>query len=121
MSEGARAPFGKQLAEPQHQDRHLNDRDTTMTRRRDAGFVTSPSTTPLTRRALLAGTAGTAAVALSGCSTGAEQLFSGGGSGTTITVAIVSNPQMQDAISLSSLFQRDHPGINLKFVSLPEN
>jgi sorbitol/mannitol transport system substrate-binding protein len=92
-----------------------------MTRRRDAGFVTSPSTTPLTRRAFLAGTAGTAALALSGCSTGAEQLFSGGGSGTTITVAIVSNPQMQDAISLSSLFQRDHPGINLKFVSLPEN
>jgi sorbitol/mannitol transport system substrate-binding protein len=76
---------------------------------------------PVSRRAFLAGTAGGAALALSGCSTGAEQLFSGGSSGTTITVAIVSNSQMQDAISLSYLFEREHPGVQLKFVSLPEN
>ena len=28
---------------------------------------------------------------------------------------------MQDAISLSYLFEREHPGVRLKFVSLPEN
>ncbi len=45
----------------------------------------------------------------------------GGGQGTTIVVAIVSNPQMEDAISLSDQFEREHPGIDLEFVSLPEN
>ena len=60
-------------------------------------------------------------LALSGCAAGAEQLFSGGGSGTTVTVAIVSNPQMQDAITLSYLFEREHPDVHLNFVSLPEN
>jgi sorbitol/mannitol transport system substrate-binding protein len=76
---------------------------------------------PLSRRAFLAGTTGGAALALAGCSTGAEQLFSGGASGKTVTVAIVSNSQMQDAISLSPLFEHEHPGIHLNFVSLPEN
>jgi sorbitol/mannitol transport system substrate-binding protein len=80
-----------------------------------------PAATPVSRRAFLAGTAGGAALALSGCSTGAKQLFSGGSSGTTITVAIVSNSQMQDAISLSNLFEHEHPGTHLQFVSLPEN
>ena len=60
-------------------------------------------------------------LALSGCATGTEQLFSGGGSGTTVTVAIVSNSQMEDAISLSHLFEQDHPGVHPNFVSLPEN
>ena len=60
-------------------------------------------------------------LALSGCATGTEQLFSGGGSGTKVTVAIVSNSQMQDAISLSHLFEQDHPGVRPNFVSLPEN
>jgi sorbitol/mannitol transport system substrate-binding protein len=101
-----------------------------MTRRRDAGSVASRSAgwpasrslgVPVSRRAFLAGTAGGAALALTGCSTGAEQLFSGGSSGTTITVAIVSNSQMQDAISLSYLFEREHPDTHLQFVSLPEN
>ena len=75
----------------------------------------------ISRRAFLAGSAGGAALALTGCATGTDQLFSGGGSDTDITVAIVSNSQMQDAISLSYLFQREHPDIQLKFVSLPEN
>ena len=75
----------------------------------------------LSRRAFLAGTTGGAALALSGCSTGAEQLFSGGTSGKTVTVAIVSNQQMLDAISLSDLFEHQHPDIHLNFVSLPEN
>jgi sorbitol/mannitol transport system substrate-binding protein len=92
-----------------------------MTRRRDAGSAATRAA-PISRRAFLAGTAGgAAALALSGCATGAEQLFSGGGSGTTITVAIVSNSQMQDAISLSYLFEHEHPGVHLNFISLPEN
>ena len=71
-----------------------------MTRRRDDALTAAPSpASPLSRRAFLAGSAGGAALALAGCATGAKQLFSGGSSGTTITVAIVSNSQMQDAIS----------------------
>lgn len=82
--------------------------------------ATSPSAT-MSRRAFLAGSAGGAALALAGCATGTDALFSGGGSGTRITVAIVSNSQMQDAISLSYLFEHEHPGVHLDFVSLPEN
>ena len=93
-----------------------------MTRGRDAGSTAYCSPVPaLSRRAFLAGTAGGAVLALSGCAAGTEQLFSGGGSGTTVTVAIVSNPQMQDAITLSYLFEREHPDMHLNFVSLPEN
>jgi len=93
-----------------------------MARRRGAGLTaTGPATPSVSRRAFLAGASGGAALALAGCATGAEQLFTGGGSGTTVTVAIVSNPQMQDAISLSHLFTQQHPDIHLKFVSLPEN
>jgi sorbitol/mannitol transport system substrate-binding protein len=87
-----------------------------MTRRRD-----THSGGTISRRAFLAGSAGGAALALTGCATGTEQLFSGSGSGTRITVAIVSNSQMEDAISLSPLFEQEHPGIHLDFVSLPEN
>jgi sorbitol/mannitol transport system substrate-binding protein len=47
--------------------------------------------------------------------------LTGGGSGVTLTIAIVSNPQMQDAISLAGHFEREHPNIHLKFVTLPEN
>ena len=55
---------------------------------------------------------------LSGCAAGAGDL---GGSENTIVIAIVSNPQMNDAIELSKEFEKDNPDINLKFVSLPEN
>ena len=93
-----------------------------MTRRTAAGSAAQRSpAAQLSRRAFLAGTAGGAALALTGCATGADKLFSGGSSGSTVTVAIVSNSQMQDAISLSYLFQREHPGVNLDFISLPEN
>ena len=93
-----------------------------MTRRQDPGSTAHGSTAmPLSRRAFLTGTAGGAALALTGCGTGTGQLPSGGGPGTTITVALVSNSQMEDAISLSYLFEREHPGVHLNFVSLPEN
>src|SRR6201992_1638315 len=87
-----------------------------MTRRRDMrpGVMIS-------RRAFLAGSAGGAALALAGCATGTDELFTRGGFGTRITVAIVSNSQMEDAISLSPLFESEHPGVHLNFVSLPEN
>src|SRR5437879_3671280 len=89
--------------------------------RRDAPSGATPSPAPLNRRAFLAGAAGGAALALTGCRIGTKQLFTGGSSGTTIAVAIVSNSQMQDAISLSHLFESEHPNIHLNFVSLPEN
>ncbi|MBV6760206.1 ABC transporter substrate-binding protein [Rhodococcus opacus] len=54
---------------------------------------------------------------LSGCA-GAGSL---GSSGDTVTIAMVSNPQMQDAIKLSEQFEAENPGIDLKFVTLPEN
>lgn len=56
--------------------------------------------------------------AASGCAAGAGDL---GGSENTLVIAIVANPQMEDAISLSKEFEKDNPDINLKFVSLPEN
>jgi sorbitol/mannitol transport system substrate-binding protein len=45
----------------------------------------------------------------------------GSGDGQTVTIAMVSNPQMQDAIKLSNQFEAQNPGIHLKFVTLPEN
>src|SRR5690348_3868995 len=54
---------------------------------------------------------------LTGCA-GAGELGSGG---RTLVIAIVSNPQMEDAIALSSQFEQANPGVKLKFVSLPEN
>ncbi|WP_233542871.1 ABC transporter substrate-binding protein [Kocuria tytonis] len=38
-----------------------------------------------------------------------------------IVVAIVSNPQMQDAMKMQDDFTRAHPDVDVKFVSLPEN
>jgi sorbitol/mannitol transport system substrate-binding protein len=58
-----------------------------------------------------------AVLALTGCA-GAGAL---GTSGQTLVIAIVANPQMKDAISLSGEFEKANPGIHLKFVSLPEN
>ena len=73
------------------------------------------------RRQLLAGSAAllTASV-VAGCA-GAGTLGQGSGDKTTIVVAIVSNPQMEDAVSLSDEFEADNPDINLDFISLPEN
>jgi sorbitol/mannitol transport system substrate-binding protein len=89
-----------------------------VTRRQDPGPTASGLTgRPLSRRAFLAGTTGGAALALTGCAT----QLSSGDSGTTITVALVSNSQMQDAMNLSYLFERGRPGVALNFVSLPEN
>ncbi|GHF86662.1 sorbitol/mannitol transport system substrate-binding protein [Amycolatopsis bartoniae] len=54
---------------------------------------------------------------LTGCA-GAGAIGAGG---STLVIAIVSNPQMNDAIELSDQFEAANPGVKLKFVSLPEN
>jgi sorbitol/mannitol transport system substrate-binding protein len=61
-----------------------------------------------------------AGLSLTGCA-GAGALGGGGAGSKTVTVAIVSNSQMQDAISLVADFEKTHPGVNLRFVSLSEN
>src|SRR5919198_4046539 len=58
------------------------------------------------------------ALALGGCT------WAGAGGGTgegTVTVAIVANPQMRDIQRLTGEFERDHPKITVRFVTLPEN
>jgi sorbitol/mannitol transport system substrate-binding protein len=58
------------------------------------------------------------ALALGGCT------WAGAGGGTgdgTVTVAIVANPQMRDIQKFTSVFERDHPGIKIRYVTLPEN
>src|ERR687895_495787 len=57
-------------------------------------------------------------LALGGCT------WAGAGGGTgegTVTVAIVANPQMRDIQELTGEFAREHPGITVRFVTLPEN
>jgi polyol transport system substrate-binding protein len=59
-----------------------------------------------------------AALALGGCT------WAGAGGGTgngTVTVAIVANPQMRDIQGFTRVFERDHPGIKIRYVTLPEN
>lgn len=52
---------------------------------------------------------------LTGCAAAADDTTD------QIVVAIVSNPQMQDAMQLQDDFRKAHPGVDVKFVSLPEN
>ncbi|MEV6875400.1 sugar ABC transporter substrate-binding protein [Amycolatopsis sp. NPDC051128] len=52
--------------------------------------------------------------------TGCAGAGSIGTGSSTLVIAIVSNPQMKDAIALAPEFEKA-TGINLKFVSLPEN
>ncbi|NLS10891.1 sugar ABC transporter substrate-binding protein [Nesterenkonia sp. MY13] len=75
----------------------------------------------LSRRSLLTTGlgAGLGAAALGGGLTGCSG--AGGGGGGSLVVAIVSNPQMQDAMGLISHFRQQHPDIDVRFVSLPEN
>src|ERR687889_868311 len=58
------------------------------------------------------------ALALGGCT------WAGAGGGTgegTVTVAIVANPHMRYIQQFTSRFERDHPGIKIRYVTLPEN
>src|ERR1700742_532959 len=59
-----------------------------------------------------------AASALSGCTWAGA----GGGTGSgTVTVAIVANPQMRDIQEFTKEFNREHPDITVRYVTLPEN
>lgn len=88
-----------------------------MFRRKNAAPAEFPYR-PGRRRALIASLMA-ALLALSGCA-GAGAI-GGGSDKTQIVVAIVSNPQMQDAIALQDKFLAEHPDIDVQFVSLPEN
>nr|WP_184080155.1 sugar ABC transporter substrate-binding protein [Nocardiopsis mwathae] len=59
------------------------------------------------------------ALLLTGCA-GAGAVADRNGE-SSIVIAIVANPQMQDAISLQSRFEAENPGVKANFVSLPEN
>ncbi|MBB3038303.1 ABC transporter substrate-binding protein [Hoyosella altamirensis] len=61
--------------------------------------------------------AGALVFALSGCA-GAGSF---GTSDQTVTIAMVSNSQMQDARALSAQFRADNPDVDLRFVTLSEN
>jgi sorbitol/mannitol transport system substrate-binding protein len=54
---------------------------------------------------------------LAGCA-GAGAIGAGG---NTVTIAMVSNSQMTDARKLSSQFEKENPGVKLRFVVLSEN
>jgi sorbitol/mannitol transport system substrate-binding protein len=57
-------------------------------------------------------------LALAGCT------WAGAGGGTgegTVTVAIVANPQMRDIQELTDEFEREHPDVKVRYVTLPEN
>lgn len=56
---------------------------------------------------------------LAGC--GGAGTWGSGGGADQIVVAIVTNSQMSDAISLSDRFEEEHPDISLRFVALSEN
>ncbi|MGJ9403403.1 ABC transporter substrate-binding protein [Arthrobacter sp. KK5.5] len=74
-----------------------------------------PNVTLDRRRLLGLGAGAFAAAGLTACGASA------GEGATVIVVAIVSNPQMTDAVGLMEDFRSKHPGINVRFVSLPEN
>jgi sorbitol/mannitol transport system substrate-binding protein len=60
-----------------------------------------------------------AAGTATGCA-GAGTLAQGGGD-SAIVVAIIANPQMEDAISLAPEFFEEQAGIDVSFITLPEN
>lgn len=66
---------------------------------------------------MLAAGAGALSLTLSGCA-GAGSL---GASDQTVTIAMVSNSQMQDAQQLAAQFEAENPDIDLRFVTLSEN
>lgn len=70
------------------------------------------------RRAAAAGGLAAVTALLAGCS--GAGVFTDGGS-SAVTVAMVSNSQMTDAVGLAPEFEKANPGVRLKFVTLSEN
>lgn len=74
------------------------------------------------RRSLAVGTVvALTALVLSGCSgAGAGTAGGGGGKDVTLTLATVNNPQMKDMEQLKGTFEKENPGIKIKFVQMEE-
>ena len=74
------------------------------------------------RRTLAVGTVvAIAALVLSGCSgAGGGTGAGGGGKDVTLTLATVNNPQMKDMEQLKGTFEKENPGIKVKFVQMEE-
>ncbi|MCY7289969.1 MAG: sugar ABC transporter substrate-binding protein [Cryobacterium sp.] len=61
------------------------------------------------------------AIVLSGCSgAGAGGGSSSGSEDVTLTLATVNNPQMKDMEELKGTFEKENPGIKIKFVQMEE-
>jgi sorbitol/mannitol transport system substrate-binding protein len=71
----------------------------------------------------LAGVLAIASLGAAACGAGAGGASGGGGSSSskTVTVAVVANPDMQQMEQLVGTFQKQNPGITVKFDTLPEN
>ncbi|MCQ4040557.1 ABC transporter substrate-binding protein [Streptantibioticus rubrisoli] len=87
---------------------------------RRRGRHTRGSRQPRTSRRRLAATASVAGLLLTAGCAGAGAV-GGSAPGTTLTVAIVANPQMADVEQLTPYFEHQHPGVHIKYVTLPEN
>ncbi|WP_397545372.1 ABC transporter substrate-binding protein [Saccharopolyspora gloriosae] len=61
-----------------------------------------------------------AAVLLTASCAGAGAIGSGDGR-RVLRVAVVSNPQMEDMQELAGEFEKQHPDVRVRFISLPEN
>lgn len=76
------------------------------------------------RRTLAVGTTvAIAALVLSGCAGaggGANNAGGGNGKDVTLTLATVNNPQMKDMEQLKGTFEKENPGIKVKFVQMEE-
>src|SRR5262245_5186999 len=86
---------------------------------RENALLRVPERAPITPRPLARRLGGLAmaVLAAAACSPGAG----GGGGQTTITLAAVDNPQMEDLQKLVPDFQAQHSNIQVKIVILPEN
>ncbi len=88
-----------------------------------------PASAPARRRGLVTGTVVTvAALGLAACGSGSSAGSGSSGAGsaaggvTTITVAVVNNPQMSDIQKLTpGGFEATHPNIKVTYVTLDEN
>jgi sorbitol/mannitol transport system substrate-binding protein len=69
----------------------------------------------------LAGVLALASLGAAACGGGAGGGGSSGSSSHTVTVAVVSNPDMTQMEQLIGTFEKENPGIKVRFDTLPEN
>ena len=73
------------------------------------------------RRWRLAGVLALAALGAAACGGGAGGGSGGSSSSHTVTVAVVANPDITQMEQLIGTFEKQNPGIKVKFDTLPEN